>query len=316
MDVRRALPSDREALLDIWLRSVRATHDFVPPDAVRSMIPEVREYLASAAELWVIAEGSGPILGFLGMQGSEIRSLFIAPDLHRRGAGRRLVRHARELRGELTVCVNEQNAGAVRFYEACGFVVEGRSPLDDQGSPYPLLQLRLAAPSRDLAIRPLEPADREWATDLVRRHFGSPLVVSRGVLHDTRTLPGLVADGDGAPAGLLQHRDSEREAEVVVLIAARRRAGVGTALLREMCRRAEARELRRVWLVTTNDNRAAQAFYEAAGFRRCAVHRDAVAVSRRLKPEIPEHDEAGVPIRDEIEYERVPPATAGPLPRE
>jgi putative acetyltransferase len=45
------------------------------------------------------------------------------------------------------VDVNEQNSAARRFYEACGFVVEGRSELDDQGRPYPLLHMRLAAPS-------------------------------------------------------------------------------------------------------------------------------------------------------------------------
>ena len=32
------------------------------------------------------------------------------------------------------------------FYETCGFVVEGRSELDDQGRPFPLLLMRLPAP--------------------------------------------------------------------------------------------------------------------------------------------------------------------------
>ena len=46
-----------------------------------------------------------------------------------RGGGQRSVRHAQALHGELTVDVNEQNSAARGFYEACGFVVEGRSPL-------------------------------------------------------------------------------------------------------------------------------------------------------------------------------------------
>ena len=54
------------------------------------------------------------------------------------------MRHARELKGELTVDVNEQNPAAVRFYEACGFVVEGRSELDSSGRPFPLLHMRQA----------------------------------------------------------------------------------------------------------------------------------------------------------------------------
>jgi putative acetyltransferase len=48
----------------------------------------------------------------------------------------------------LTAEVNEQNHAACRFYEACGFVVEGRSEVDDTGRPYPLLQVRLKAAQR------------------------------------------------------------------------------------------------------------------------------------------------------------------------
>jgi putative acetyltransferase len=86
------------------------------------------------------------IMGFMGMSGSKMESLFLAPEFQGRGGGRRLVRHAQELRGELTVDVNEQNPAARRFYEACGFVVEGRSELDDAGRPFPLLHMRLPAP--------------------------------------------------------------------------------------------------------------------------------------------------------------------------
>jgi putative acetyltransferase len=37
---------------------------------------------------------------------------------------------------------------ARRFYESCGFVVEGRSDLDEQGRPYLLLHMRLAGSNR------------------------------------------------------------------------------------------------------------------------------------------------------------------------
>ena len=148
MDIRRALPTDREVLLDIWLRSVRATHTFVSEEDIPSMIPQVRDYLASSEpEFWVLCDESGVIRGFMGMSGSEMQSLFIAPEFQRRGAGLRLVLHAHALHGELTLDVNEQNVAARGFYEACGFVVEGRSELDEQGRTYPLLHMRSAAPS-------------------------------------------------------------------------------------------------------------------------------------------------------------------------
>jgi putative acetyltransferase len=153
MNIRRAIPTDREVLLDVWLRSVRATHTFVSEQDIQSMIPQVQGYLASSEpEFWVLSDDSGAIMGFMGMSGSKMDSLFIAPEFQRRGAGRRLVLHAQALHGELTVDVNEQNVAARRFYEACGFIVEGRLELDDQGRPYPLLHMRLAAPNKPLQI--------------------------------------------------------------------------------------------------------------------------------------------------------------------
>jgi putative acetyltransferase len=149
MDIRRAVPADRDILFDVWLRSVRATHTFVSEADIQSFIPLVRDYLASdGPEFWVLCADSGAVMGFMGMSGSKMESLFLAPEFHRRGGGRRLVRHAQELYGELTVDVNEQNPAACRFYESCGFVVEGRSEVDDAGRPYPLLHMRLAAPNR------------------------------------------------------------------------------------------------------------------------------------------------------------------------
>jgi putative acetyltransferase len=148
MNIRRAIPTDRDALVDIWLRSVRATHTFLSEEDIQSLLPLARAYLTSEEpELWVLCSDAGATMGFMGMSGSKMDALFLAPEFHRRGGGRRLVRHAQELRGELTVDVNEQNPAARRFYEACGFVVEGRSELDDTGRPFPLLHMRLPAPN-------------------------------------------------------------------------------------------------------------------------------------------------------------------------
>ena len=144
MQIRRGTPKDRDVLFDVWLRSVEATHAFVSEDDIQAFKPLVREYLSSNdTEFWVLCDADGAIAGFMGMAGPKMESLFLAPEFHRRGGGRRLVEHARALYGELTVDVNEQNTSAVEFYKACGFLVEGRSELDDDGRPYPLLHMRL-----------------------------------------------------------------------------------------------------------------------------------------------------------------------------
>ncbi len=107
----------------------------------------------------------------------------------------------------------------------------------------------------------------------------------------------------GTPAGLLQYHVSGSQCEVVVLIAARRRQGIGRLLLDAAEPIAVAHGCTRLWLVTTNDNRAGIAFYRALGWNKARVHRQAVRESRRLKPEIPEFAGDGTRIEDEIEFE-------------
>jgi GNAT superfamily N-acetyltransferase len=152
--------------------------------------------------------------------------------------------------------------------------------------------------ARELAID-----DRPWAEHLVSGRFASSRLVSRGVLHDSRSLPGLIAESNGMPVGLLQYHVAGEECEVVVLIAVHSRRGVGRFLLRAAEPIARSHGCRRLWLITTNDNRAALSFYRAIGWRQVAVHRGAMRASRRLKPEIPELAADGTPIEDEIEFE-------------
>jgi GNAT superfamily N-acetyltransferase len=162
-----------------------------------------------------------------------------------------------------------------------------------------------AASISAMEIRTLRAADRAWVKMLVCKHFGSPRVVSRGVLHDVLALPGLVVERDAIPLGLLLYHMHRDQCEVVVLIAVVRRAGVGRALLDAVQAIARTSSCRRLWLITTNNNQVGLAFYRAVGWRQVAVYRGAVQEARRLKPEIPEFDADGTPIADEIEFELV-----------
>lgn len=149
MRVRRMRPDERPWLLRLWERSVRATHTFLAESDIDDLRPQVAEVLASdAVAWWVLASPGDMPIGFLGFVAPGIEALFIDPDHFRRGAGRRLVAHAQALaRRTLTVDVNEQNPGAVRFYEALGFRVIGRSPTDSSGRPFPLLHMKGPEPA-------------------------------------------------------------------------------------------------------------------------------------------------------------------------
>ena len=143
MKVRPATDEDREPLLELWERSVRATHDFLAPNDIVALRPLVAAELASDATEWWVLEIDDAGAGFLGFANDAIEALFIDPSRRGEGGGTSLVEHAQRLaRGVLTVDVNEQNERARRFYERRGFAVTGRSPTDSGGRPFPILHMR------------------------------------------------------------------------------------------------------------------------------------------------------------------------------
>ena len=142
MNIRKAVVEDHCVLLEIWLRSVRATHTFMSEEDIQFILPLVRDHALKELEVWVLVADEGSIMGFMGLSGNKMEALFLGPEFIRRGGGRLLVEHARKLKGALHLDVNEQNPQARQFYEALGFVVEGRSELDPSGQPFPILHMR------------------------------------------------------------------------------------------------------------------------------------------------------------------------------
>ena len=144
--IRPARAEDREELLALWERSVRATHEFLTEEDIVALRPLVAGELAgTAVDWWVLLSPSAAIIGFLGYTSGTIEALFIDPAHRRRGAGRLLVAHAQRLAaGPLAVDVNEANEQAVRAYQALGFSVVGRSPTDPGGRPFPILHMTRA----------------------------------------------------------------------------------------------------------------------------------------------------------------------------
>ncbi len=160
-----------------------------------------------------------------------------------------------------------------------------------------------SGPGGRLTVRPLTGDDHPWMRRLFGERWGDVTSVSRGVVHDTTKLPGFVARLGDERAGVATYRIVHRECELITLDAVRQGAGVGTALVDRVAEAARAAGAVRLWLVTTNDNLPALRFYQRYGFDLIAVHHDAVARSRSLKPSIPEIGLDGIPIRHELELE-------------
>ncbi|QXH58333.1 GNAT family N-acetyltransferase [Pseudomonas maumuensis] len=132
-----------DRLADLWEASVRATHDFLPEGYVERLRPLVREQYLGFVQLRAWRDGAGRIQGFAGVHEGKLEMLFVEPGCRGQGIGKALLAQTIDELGVREVDVNEQNPQAVGFYLKQGFVQVGRSEVDGQGDPYPLLHLKL-----------------------------------------------------------------------------------------------------------------------------------------------------------------------------
>ena len=95
----------------MWEASVRATHTFLSEGDIRAFRRIVRLGLACYQDLYSVRDTGGQIVGFIAVDEGEIEMLFVHPDYHARGAGKRLVRYAVDVLGATKVDVNEQALG-------------------------------------------------------------------------------------------------------------------------------------------------------------------------------------------------------------
>jgi len=152
-------------------------------------------------------------------------------------------------------------------------------------------------------IRPVAADDKDWVDKFIAERWGDNFVVGHDDIYYPRELAGFVAEQNGKKVGLATYHLAGHSCEIVTIDSTRPNQGLGSALIEVVKTVAQKAGCTRLWLVTTNDNLHALRFYQKRGFELVAVHRNAVARSRELKPVIPVLGNDGIPIRDEIELE-------------
>lgn len=142
MTVRSAQPEEHGVLLGIWRRSVEATHHFLSGDDIDWYESAVSGQLPAMQDLRVAHQPDHGLLGFIAQKDGEIHMLFVDPAAQGRGIGTRLLDDVARRFDVLRVDVNEDNDSGRRFYSAKGFERVGRSDVDGEGRPFPLLHLQ------------------------------------------------------------------------------------------------------------------------------------------------------------------------------
>ena len=131
-----------ERLVNIWEASVRETHFFLTENDITELRPLLFNAYLPNLPVFLARDETGAIHGFIGVDENRIEMLFIDAASRGKGVGKQLLAYAIEKLHANEVEVNEQNPQGVGFYKHMGFVQTGRSEVDGQGKPFPLLHMR------------------------------------------------------------------------------------------------------------------------------------------------------------------------------
>lgn len=142
--IRAYEAADLEKLSAMWFEASLIAHAFVGETSLREQRVLIETVYLPRAETWVAVRGGEPA-GFISLIEDFIGGLFVSPSRQGGGIGRRLVRHAAQLKGSLRLEVYTANAQALAFYRSLGFEELSRRPSDDQGLPFENAQMLLKA---------------------------------------------------------------------------------------------------------------------------------------------------------------------------
>ncbi|MFC5452761.1 GNAT family N-acetyltransferase [Paenibacillus aestuarii] len=158
----------------------------------------------------------------------------------------------------------------------------------------------------NIEVRPPQSAeDQAWLGQLWLDEWGGDTMVSRGKLYRYEDVSAVIAWLDGSRVGAATYSFDKDDCELTSINAVITGSGIGSHLLSFVEQTAREAGLGRLWFVTTNDNVDALRFYQKRDYRLAAVHVNAIEAARKLKPSIPAIGYYGIPIRDELELEKL-----------
>lgn len=136
--------ADTQILSRIWLDASLLAHPFIGTQRLREQQRLIEDTYLPLSETFVAAQAGNPV-GFISLLDNFIGGLFVAPAQQGKGIGRRLIAHALDLKGELSLEVYTANEQAMRFYRSLGFLEVSRRSTDDDGLPFENARLSLKA---------------------------------------------------------------------------------------------------------------------------------------------------------------------------
>lgn len=120
--IRKYRNSDIDEVMNLWLETNIATHDFIDKSYWQGLFEIVKGMMADA-EIYVF-EDNNKIVAFLGLIEGYIAGIFVNQEQQSKGIGKLLVDYAKEQYDKLSLSVYHRNHKAYLFYTREGFVVK------------------------------------------------------------------------------------------------------------------------------------------------------------------------------------------------
>lgn len=146
-------------------------------------------------------------------------------------------------------------------------------------------------------------SNRQLINAFIRQHWYTTTMIIRGKEIDMTKTEGFYFSKGEDIVGLITYIVYDNILEITSLDSLLENQGIGSKLLKTVIHEAKEKKVQKIVLITTNDNINAIKFYQKRGFDMARLFRNALDISRKLKPEIPLIGENSIPLRHEIEFE-------------
>lgn len=139
--------------------------------------------------------------------------------------------------------------------------------------------------------------------DVYIKEWHADFIVTKGNIIKYNDVKGFTAKKNNNLLGLITYIKRGNEIEIISFNSFLENKGVGARLLEYVIKKFNKKNIKRIFLITTNDNLKALRFYQKKNFIIKNIHINSIEKSRIIKPEIPVYGMDGIEIRDEIELE-------------
>lgn len=129
--IRDFRPEDIDKVMHLWLDTNILAHNFIDGGYWRAHFEAVKKMMPEATVF--VYEQNGDIRAFIGLMESFIAGVFVSNSFQSNGIGKRLLDHAKDIRGELSLNVYKKNHRAVRFYFRENFILSAEQTDENTG---------------------------------------------------------------------------------------------------------------------------------------------------------------------------------------